>query len=154
MNKRSVTKDKLIGWLETVCYILDSLSVPLLQNAVPIVDRIDELQKEKIGDQQKIIELQDEVIVKKSDEIKAIRTTVETEIKTYSSAVEKSCSAALSTKKIEAAVRKVADIDDRSKNIVVYVNEESESENIQERVEGVLVEIREKPWLETVVDSV
>jgi hypothetical protein len=41
-------------------------------------------------------------------------------MKTYSAVVEKSCSATLSTKKIEAAVRKVADEEDRSKNIIVY----------------------------------
>ena len=59
LNKRTVPKEKLAEWLETVCYILDSFSVPLLKNAVSSIDlsakRIDELQKEKIEDQNKII---------------------------------------------------------------------------------------------------
>ena len=29
VKKRNITKDKLISWLETVCYIIDSVSVPL-----------------------------------------------------------------------------------------------------------------------------
>jgi hypothetical protein len=63
LNKRSVTKEKLAEWLETVCYILDSYSVPLLKKAVSAIDRcakrIDELQKEKIDDQKGIIQLKD-----------------------------------------------------------------------------------------------
>ena len=47
LNKRSVTKEKLSGWLETVCYILDSFSVPLLETAVPILERTGELHEEK-----------------------------------------------------------------------------------------------------------
>ena len=41
LNKRNVTKEKIVGWLESVCYILDSFCVPLLENAVPIINRID-----------------------------------------------------------------------------------------------------------------
>ena len=36
LNKRTVPKEKLAEWLETVCYILDSFSVPLLKNAVRV----------------------------------------------------------------------------------------------------------------------
>ena len=68
LNRRTVTKEKLVGWLETVCYILDSFCVPLLDNAVPIVDRIGELQKEKIDDQARILELQRDLIVRRDDE--------------------------------------------------------------------------------------
>lgn len=145
LNKRTVSKEKLSNWLETVCYILDSFSVPLLKNAVPIVERISVLQKEKIDDQEKIIKLQDEVISKNSDQLKAVKTTVETEIKSYSSVVAKSCKAALSTKKIEAAVRKAADKEDRTKNAIIYGIEESDSEVIQEKVGGILEVIGEKP---------
>jgi hypothetical protein len=33
LNKRNVTKEKIFGWLESVCYIVDSFFVPLLANA-------------------------------------------------------------------------------------------------------------------------
>ena len=59
-NKREasggVSKEKLAEWLETICYIMDSFTVPLLKKAAETIDnqtgRIDELQREKIDDQQ------------------------------------------------------------------------------------------------------
>ena len=68
LNKRSVTKEKLIRWLETVCFILDSHAVPLLQNALPVVVRIDELREEKIEDQSTIIKLQQDLEGKRRNE--------------------------------------------------------------------------------------
>ena len=84
LNKRSVTKEKLIKWLETVCFILDSHAVPLLQNALPVVERIDELREEKIEDQSAIIKLQQDLIMKGNDEMKAVKTAVQQEMKSYS----------------------------------------------------------------------
>ena len=99
LNKRSVPKEKLAEWLETVCYILDSFSVPLLKNAVSTIDRnaerIDELQKEKIDDQKTIIQLKDEVLMKRSDELNEVKSTVQAEMKSYSSIVKKSCPSTL-----------------------------------------------------------
>ena len=119
LNKRNVTKEKIVGWLESVCYILDSFCVPLLENAVPIVDRIGELQEDKIDDQAKILKLQHDLIVRRDNELKAVHETVQNEIKSYSAVVSRSCSAAsgLALRKIEAAVRKVSDKDDRRKNL-------------------------------------
>ena len=128
LEKKSITKDMLIGWLETVSYILDSFSVPLLENAVPIVDRISELQGDKINDQAKILELQRDLILRRDNELKAVQNTVQTKMKSYSSVVAKNCSAALAPKKIEAAVRKVSDKDDRSRNVIIYGVEEEENE--------------------------
>ncbi len=59
--------------------------------------------------------------------------------------LKKSCSAALSTKKIASAVRKVADKEDRSKHVIIYGVEESENEKLQDKVSGVLEKIGEKP---------
>ncbi len=145
LNKRSVTKEKLIGWLETVCYILDSFSVPLLESAVPVVERVGELQEEKIDDQAKILELQRDLIVRRDNELKAVQNTVQNEMKSYSSIVARSCSTALAPKKIEAAVRKVASKEDRSKNVIIYGVEETENEKLKEKIETVLEEIGEKP---------
>jgi len=150
-NKKGVTRDKLIKWLETVCYILDSFSVPLLQNACDVIDakteRIDELQREKIGDQQTIIKLQEEVIKKNSDELKEVKSTVQTEMKSYSSAVQRTCSTALSAKKIATAVKNVTDKDDRRKNLIIYGLEETSGEVLNDRAEQVLAEIDEKPLI-------
>ena len=104
LNKRNVTKEKIVGWLESVCYILDSFCVPLLENAVPIVDRIGELQEDKIDDQAKILKLQHDLIVRRDNELKAVHETVQNEMKSYSAVVSRSCSTALAPRKIEAAV--------------------------------------------------
>ena len=145
LNKPRITKARLIHWLETVCWILDSGSVPLLQNAVPLVDKVSELQEDKINRQAHVLELQRELISRRDQEIKAVQSTVQKEVKTFSAVVEKNCSVALSTKKIEAAVRKVADEEDRSRNVIVYGVEESEDEKLEEKVETILQEIGEKP---------
>jgi hypothetical protein len=79
------------------------------------LEKVGELQEDMIDRQSRILELQRELILKREEEIKAVQTTVKKEMKTYSAIVEKSCSAALSTKKIEGAARKVADEEDRAK---------------------------------------
>ena len=71
----------LIEWLETVSYILDSFCVPLLENAVPIADRIGKLQEDKIDDQAKILELQRDLIARRDKELEAVKTTVQTQMK-------------------------------------------------------------------------
>ena len=151
LNKRSVTKEKLAEWLETVCYILDSYSVPLLKNAVSAIDRcakrIDELQREKIDDQKEIIQLKDTVIAKKSDDLNEVKCTVQTEIKSFSSIVKKSCPATLSKKTIEAAVKSFSDKEDRSKNLIIYGIEETSGEVLGDKVGKVLEEIDEKPMV-------
>ncbi len=104
MGKKAITKDKLAGWLETVCCILDSYAVPLLEKGESLLERIDLLQEEKIKDQTTIINLQSKVIEKREDELSAMKSTLKSEIKTYSSAVSKSCNAALAPSKIQAAI--------------------------------------------------
>ena len=149
LNKRTVPKEKLAEWLETVCYILDSFSVPLLKNAVSSIDRsakrIDELQKEKIDDQNKIIQLKDEVLERKSVVLNEVKSTVQTEVKSFSSIVKKNCPPTLSKKTVEAAVKSVCDKEDRSKNIIIYGIEENSGEMLPDKVEKVLQEMDEKP---------
>jgi hypothetical protein len=149
LNERTLPKEKLAEWLETVCFILDSFSVPLLKNAVTSIDRstkrIDELQKEKIDDQKKIIQLKDEVIEKKSVLLNDVKSTVQTEVKSFSSIVKKNCPPTLSKKTIEAAVKSACDKEDRSKNVIIYGIEETSGEVLRDEVGKVLTEINEKP---------
>ena len=78
-------EEKLVGWLETVSYILNSFSVQLLERAIPVANRIGKLQGEKIKDQAKILELQREFILKRDDELNwnTVETTVQNEMKGY-----------------------------------------------------------------------
>ena len=162
LNTRSVTKDILIEWLETACYLLDTCCIPLLQKASEIetVQDTVKLQREKIDDQKSIIELQQKLLdvtenglnnVQKvvqntvQEELKSAQNTIQTEMKSYSSALTNTCSAALSQKKIRAAVKSATDSEDRSRNIIVYGVEESDSEVLPEKVSDILQEIGEKP---------
>ena len=155
-NKREasggVSKEKLAEWLETVCYILD-FSLPLLNNAVNTIDRqterIDELQRGKIDDQQTIIKLHEGISKKRGDELKEVKSTVQStvqsEMQSYAAIAKKNCPKTLTSKTIEAAVKRVCDQEDRSKNVIVYGIEETRDEVLQDSVEKILGDIDEKP---------
>ena len=118
LDKRNETKDKLIRWLATVCFILF------------------------------LIKLKQEVLLQKSDkDFKSVKYMVQKELKIYSSMLSKSCSSAPSPKKLEVVVKKAAFSDDMSKNSIVYVLVETEHERLLEKVEVVLAEIGERPKL-------
>ena len=93
LAKRSITKEKLATWLETVCCILDQYAIPWLEKTAPFPEEIGKLKDEKISDQETIINLQNKVIEKQEESLKsvqsAVQTTVETEMKSYASAVSK-----------------------------------------------------------------
>ena len=76
LNIRSVTKDKLIEWLENACYLLDTCSIPLLQKAAEKVEDTDQLQREKIGYQKSIIELQQKLLQQTENELKNLKEAV------------------------------------------------------------------------------
>ena len=147
--KRSVTKDTLASWLETVCYVLDQFAVPWLEKAAPLVKELADLKNDKIADQETIINLQAKVIEKQEERLDSVRhavqSTVETEMKSYASAVSKSCSNALTPKRIHNVVRKVAVKEETMKNVIVYGLSETEGEDVEGRVNEVLSELGEKP---------
>ena len=142
LNKRTVSKEKLCEWLECICFMLDAFAAPHMQCAV---NRVEELTLEKNSDQEKIIDLQSQLIEKKEAEISSLQTTVKEEMMSYSAALTKTCAAALAPKKITAAIRTVTEKEDRSKNVIVYGLPESSDEKLSETVSDVISEIGEKP---------
>ena len=153
LAKRSVTKEKLASWLETVCCILDQHAVPWLEKAASLPEDISVLKNEKITDQERIITLQNQLIIQQQDQLKSVQEivqttvhdSVKTEMKTYASTVSKSCTSAFAPKKLQSVVRKVAVEEERLKNVIVYGLTESDDENLQGKVELVLSELEEKP---------
>ena len=149
LNERHVSKENLAEWLETVCNILDSFSVPLLKNAMSTFEttskRIDEFQREKIDDQRKIIQLGDEVLDKRSEELNDVKSTVLTGMKSSSLIAKKSCPTTITRKTIEAAVKSVCDKEDRSKNVIIYGMKESSDEVLCDEIGKILEEIDERP---------
>ena len=69
---------------------------------------------------EKIIQLQSELIDKKNEELGSVKDTVETELKSYSSVLKESCSAALTPQKIASAVKQVNAQEDRNRNVIIF----------------------------------
>ena len=106
--------------------------------------QLEKLKDEKITDQDKIIELQNKLIKKKDEELNVVNT-VSSELKSYSSVLRESCSAALEPRKIVSAVRKVAEREDRSKNVIVFGVPEEQEETVDNKVKLLLEKLEEKP---------
>ena len=135
LSKRGlVSKDTLCTWLVQVYAILNEYCIPLVECARPVYEECQQLKAEKIKDQSTIIELQEEVIKKKEEELKAVKESVEStvkcEIKSCASAVTNTCVAALTPRKLTAAIKTVAENEDRKRNIIIYGIKEEENEVI------------------------
>ena len=160
LNKRTVTKDKLCQWLGAFVHIMDRFANPHLQMAVKCLEQIStELlaeEKKVIEHQSTVIELQAKVIEKRDEElsflktyiqreVKSVQGVVQTEMKSYSSALSKTCAAALAPKKIRAAVKTVSNKEDRTRIIIIYGLEKCIEEILEDEVGKVLATIEEKP---------
>ena len=145
LNKPTITKAHLIEWLTATTYLLEHCGLPLLDSAVEQKSELDDLKNEKIADQKKIIQLQEQLIEKKDKELNTVKKTVESELKSYSSVVERTCSAALAPQKIASAVSKVKREEDRSNNVVVFGLPEEEHEDLESKVKALLENLEEKP---------
>ena len=71
-----------------------------------------------------MISLQDELLEEKNRTIEklvgSVQSTVQEELKSYTTVVKKKCSASLATDRIQAAMRKVSSEEDQSRNLIVY----------------------------------
>ena len=168
-NSKTITKEKLGVWLESVCHILDMYSLPWLKKAAPLADEtralkieVQTLKAENTAYQKRIIELQNRLIETQEKQLNSVKSTVEAEMKSYSTAVKstvqaemqsyssvvaKTCSTAFAPKKLQAVVQKVAEKTERSQNVIIYGLKEDSDELIQGKVEAVLAEVGEKPTI-------
>ena len=102
--------------------------------------------------QGKVISLQDELLVEKNRTIEklvgSVQSTVQEELKSYATVVKKSCTASLAPAKLQAAMKKVSNEEDRSRNLIIYGLEETDDdENTEEAVLSVIQHTEEKPKL-------
>ena len=142
LNKHSVSKAQMAEFLFTAVYLLDHCCLPLMSSAT---SQLETLQSEKISDQKTIIELQQDLISKKNEELGEVSKSVEAGLKTYSSALQQSCTKALSPSNIVAAVKTVTQEEDRSKELVLFGVTEEAGERVTTQVTKVLEQIDEKP---------
>ena len=146
LNCREIKKEQLAEWLYTAYYLLEQCSLPLMGLAAKKNGQLEKLKDEKIADLATITDLQKQVIEMKDEQLNSVKVTVQdtvketvtSELRSYSSVVSKSCSAALEPKKIVSAVRKVTEVEDRSRNVVVFGMPEEVEENLDLKVDLLL----------------
>ena len=75
--------------------------------------KIDELKSEKIADQKTLIECQQK-------QLESVKTTVETEMKSWSDVVKNNTAQIPSAEAVKKAVRSAVDLNDRSRSFIIY----------------------------------
>ena len=167
--KKTVNKEKLSNWVETLAHILDMYCIPWLQKAAPLAEEVRNLRceiqtckAENTAQQNRIVDLQNQLIKKQEEQLNSVKSLVETEMKihsaavkstvaanmkSYSEAVSETCSTALTSKKLHAAVQKASEKEARSRNVIIYGLEEKPNELLVKQVDEVLCEIGEKPLI-------
>ena len=108
----------------------------------------------------RVIALQSELLVSKDAQLKAVTSTVETVVK---ESVEKSYSQVtaaniqhaqshpvISPAMIQRAVKDITEVEERSKNLIVFGLEEKEEEEVRARVSELFGTLGEKPRPEEV----
>ncbi len=78
-------------------------------------------------------------------DLECVKATVQTEMKSYSSALKETCAQALAPNKMQAAIKKAANEEDRSKNLMIFGLPEVNDEDLNSRVSEVLQHLNEKP---------
>ena len=121
---------------------------------------VERLSKELLQSQTRVIDLQDALIEEKKDTAhcmkaaveSAVSSSVEMELKTYSSVVENSTSnlgsdsaVCVAKKEMQKAMRETLDQNDRSRNVMLFGLPEGKSENLEQTVGHVFEELGEKP---------
>ena len=76
MKKPQITKCMLMDWLETKGSLLEIISFPFLNFAADQKFEMEELKSEKIEDQRKIIQWQDQLIEKRTVKLETVHQTV------------------------------------------------------------------------------
>jgi hypothetical protein len=145
LNCPKIKKEQLSEWLYTAYYLLDRCCVPLMGLGAKQNGKLEKLKDEKIDYHEKIIQLQTKLIEQKDQQLNDVKETVTTELKSYSSVVQESCSAALAPRNIVSAVKNVTESEDRSRNVVVFGLPEEQEENLDSKVNLLLEQLDEKP---------
>ena len=149
--KEKLDKDKMAN------IILDAMKrtqscVELLKKAS---GELEINQKEVKAADTKIIELQDQLLISKSDQINSfqnlvdnkLKDTIKTQMKSYSDVVMKHAGETLTIRNIKTAVKDIVNnvSEERGKNLILFGVPEESDENLEEKVEGVFSTINVKP---------
>ena len=104
---------------------------------------VDKSKTELIAAQQKVVKLQEELLVRKNDEMKTmqsnvtatVQSTVQHEIRSYSEAeMSTPAKSTLCEENLKIVVRNAIEDEDRSRNLIIQGMKEESSEHLSDKV--------------------
>ena len=146
-------KDTLATWIE---HLMDTTIRYNREVVRGLRTEVDELRTKTLQAQARVVELQEELLEVKSDQLASVKTTVQASveegIKSYSSALGDSISAQfpLPQRAIRKVVEDVFHAEDRGRNLIVFGLEEDTEEDLEEKLGEVFLELGEKPNVEAI----
>ena len=126
---KAANKDIAVDLAMTLASMLDR-SVELLRSASADLDC---MKREQLESQSKLLKVQDELSVKKSDQLDAVKNTVEEKMSSWAAVVKKNSGTnKVSQKEVKKAVKCAINESDREYNVVMFNVEEQEEEDPSE----------------------
>jgi len=155
---KAPVKDNLGAWLwESIKMVRDYTDL-----AKKMRDETKALKTQLIGSQQKVVDLQDELLSSKTDQLAALQTTVADTVKAELASVQEAVQTKIhsswnevaakglsqgfaSAAKIKEAVKSAVAEDEKSKNFMIFGKEEAPNEDIVTTVAEIMEDLNEKP---------
>ena len=97
---------------------------------------LDSLKREQLLCQSKLLSVQDELSVKKSDQLDAVKDTVEEKMSSWAAVVKKNSSSKVSQKEMKKAVKSAINESDREYNVIMFNVEEQGEEDPSENYDA------------------
>ena len=122
----------------------------LLKGAINVTDA---MKTEHISFQKQIIEQQNELLKRKSEQLEAVPATVKTELQNYCNAAKKCLPVpsssnnviSITAEQVKKAVKSAVAEDDRSRNVMMFGVTEEGGEILESKVLDILEQVDEKP---------
>ena len=134
--KRSVVrvgnKDHVVDFALKLATLLKT-SRDLLRSAAA---DLDSLKREQLQCQSKLLSVQDELSVKKTAQLDAVKETVEEKMSSWAAVVKKNSSSKVSQKEMKKAVKSAINESDREYNVIMFNVEEQEEEDLSENYDA------------------
>ena len=144
---KSANKDTAVDLAMNLAILLDR-SGQLLRSASADLDC---LKREQLESQSKLLKVQDELSVKKSAQLDAVKNTVEEKMSSWAAVVKKNSGKNVSQKEVKKAVKCAINESDREYNVVMFNVEEQEEEDPSENYDAdIALDIMNSAGLDTV----
>lgn len=150
---KKVNKEVLCEWLEEAWNMFERFRI----TSVKARKTLNNVKGQLITCQSQVIELQQNLLEKRSADLEAVtsavttsvKESVKTECRGYAEAVKKtSYNPVFSPETLTKVVKEVVKEEDRSRNVIVFGLDEDKDENLSEKIGGLLGTIGQKPRTE------